>query len=131
MKITHFTYPTAFELIRQDGQVDLEGCNAKRGWDSMSRNDRRLIYKAIGRHVWLTQGEKAKTASSNEIALTFNSEDIGAIKWSEYKKQFRNSKHKWSIVEAFEESARMMGDNTNDYWLVSKPIPLCKMLETA
>jgi len=129
MKITHFTYPAAHDLIRQDGKIDLEGCNARRGWDNMSREQRRMIYKAIGRHVWFTQADRAGSASSNDIALTFNSEDIGAVSWKKYKQQFRNSKHKWSIVEAFDESAAILGDNSDDYWLVSKPVPLSKMLE--
>lgn len=131
MKITHFTHPNAYALICTDGQVNLEGCNAHRGWDSMSREQRRLIYKNIGRHVWFTQAKSAKSASSNDIALTFNSEDIGAVRWTDYKKRFKNSKSKWFMVECFEESAIGLGDNPNDYWLTDKPVSLSKLIKEA
>lgn len=124
MKITHFTHPAAYYLIKECGYVDLEGCNASRGWDSMSRKNRRTVYKLIGRHVWFTQALKAKTASSNKIALSFDSDRIGAVRWQDYKRRFRNSKAKWAFVEKFDESARMLGDNSNDYWLTDKPVSL-------
>jgi len=130
MKITHFTSPWAFELIQSSGIVDLEGCNACRGWDQQSRKQRREHYKAIGRHVWFTTNTTAKTASSNQKALHFDSNEIGAVRWTDYKQRFKNSKTKKAWADAIDESARYLGDNSDDYWLVSKPIPLSKMLET-
>ena len=129
MKITHFTHFEAYELICADGQIDLEGCNARRGWDSMSREQRRRVYKTIGRHTWFTQSTSAKSASSNDIALSFESSDIGAVRWADYKKRFKNSKAKWLMVECFEESAVEFGDNPNDYWLTDKPVSLAKLLK--
>ena len=129
MKLIHFTHPDAYKLICADGQIDLEGCNAKFGCDSMSREKRRIIYKTIGRHVWLTQSTAALTATSNEVALHFNSDKINAVRWSDFKKKFRNSKSKQHMVDAFDESARRLGDNTNDYWLVSKPISLTNLIK--
>jgi hypothetical protein len=124
MIITHFTYAEASKLIEQSGYIDFEGCNARRGWDTMSRKDRRTIYKLIGHHVWFTQNNRCKTASDDSIGYNFDSQQIGAVKWSEYKKRFKNSKVKWSMVEALDESASMMGDNSDDYWLCDKPVSI-------
>jgi hypothetical protein len=128
MIITHFTDSRHAELINESGYIDLEGCNAKRGWDLMPRSQRRKIYKLIGRHAWLTQSETCQTAAYTSVAYQFRSEDIGARPWREYKQRFKNSKIKWRMVEALDESARDSGDNPDDYWLVDKPISLTKQI---
>lgn len=124
MKITYFTRPEAFDLIQRCGYIDLEGSNAARGWDGQNRKTRRSIYKLIGRHIWFTQSTSARTASGHQIAIHFDSDKIGAVRWSDYKNRFKNSKEKWRMVQAFDESANSMGDDPNDYWLVDKPIPI-------
>ena len=133
MIITHFTDSRHAELINECGYIDLEGCNAKRGWDNIPRSQRRLIYSLIGRHAWLTQSNTCETAAYNSVAYQFRSEDIGAKPWREYKQRFKNSKNKWRMVEALDDSARDSGDNPDDYWLVDVRIPLSKqlILETA
>lgn len=133
MIITHFTDSIHAELINDSGYIELEGCNAKRGWDIMPRSQRRLVYSLIGRHAWLTEAATCKTAAYNSVAYQFRSEDIGAVPWREYKQRFKNSKKKWAMVEALDKSAALMGDNSDDYWLVDVRIPLSKqlILETA
>jgi len=133
MIIRHFTESNKAKLINECGYIDLEGCNAKRGWDQLTRKERREVWGWIGRHVWLTEATDCKTAANNSVAYEFNSEDIGAVRWQDYKQRFRNSKKKWKFVEAMDTVARMAGDNCNDYWLVDTRIDITKQLvkETA
>jgi len=129
MIINHFTNNITAKLINDSGYIDLEGCNAHRGWDLLTRSQRRLGYSLIGRHAWLTESATCKTASHNNVAFQFRSEDIGAVPWRKYKLRFKNSKKKWKAVERLDKTATLMGDNSDDYWLVDVRIPLSKQIK--
>lgn len=131
MIIAHYTCAEHAQDILDSGYIDLEGCNAKRGMDKMPRHQRRMIYKLIGRHAWFSSAATCKTASYNQHAFYFDSDDIGAVKWSKYKQRFRNSPAKWRMVEALDDSARDMGDDSDDYWICDTRVSLAKQLETA
>jgi len=76
------------------------------------------IQRAKGDQVWFTTERKCNTAVTGlvDYYFEFDSEDIGAVKWHYFKKQFKSSEAVM-IINALDRSAKLAGDDPYCFWV--------------
>ena len=84
-----------------------------------------------GDQVWLTDAKRCNTASKNfsrewkDCYFEFDTADIPVRKWHHYKKDIlKNKPEAQRFVTALDKTAKMMGDDSYNYWVSDVPIDI-------
>ena len=146
--IRHFTKPQLVQPIISDGIINKERSNSFEKQEkfmkdyygevvTMSRERKEAQIRAdnfltsvIGDYVWLTEERFCATALPNVMKATtkdlyfeFDSEEIGAIKWHNFKKRF-NEETALLLIRVMDKAAKLVGDNPYCYWISETAVPI-------
>ena len=146
-KIYHYTYKDIIGEIERDGKLLTE----KQVWDKnlvFAREDdcpheiKEMIFqrnpimqdafKLIGSFVWFCENPNGcGTATGVDVSFQCYAEQIGAIRWCDYKKRFKKFSDAKNHCVRLDEITREKGDNPNKYWVVPRSVSLkhCKKNE--
>jgi len=141
MLIRHFTKPHWVMPIIESGFIQLERNNneetCKRAifdyygplmWRDKSLADIEFdnyCEKHKGNQAWFTTQRHCHTAVKGfeDCYFEFDIDEIGAVKWHYFKKQFK-SPDALRVISALDRSAKMCGDDPYTYWVSETPVPV-------
>ena len=144
MKITHFTKKAHLHSIKTSGFIELEGFNIEKqalanpnlpspfGQDISYETlwlDFKKQFQITGRYVWFTEDITCSCISSvtsfEKVAIIFDSEEIGAEKWSDiYNILIHHSNKSKRYLEALNNSAIQNGDDIAKWWVCRERVDL-------
>ncbi len=118
MIITHFTKAHYYDLIVNSGVI--------------TKEVRLNFYDGIPPFVWFTQDKISKTAlptmfqkDGNYVGFQFESDDIGAVRWTAQKRKYQFNKSKRQRCEVLDKTASsIFGDNPHDFWISENEVDL-------
>lgn len=125
--LRHFTHPSRLNKIFSDGLIKLEGHiyydNTLKDFAfSQQVEFVQFSYDLIGRYVWFTEAETllCNDYQQHEMAsLIFDADEIGAKRWSIFKKRFAYHQKKWKLIQSLDNTT---DDNTDDWWICLEPV---------
>lgn len=146
-KIYHYTRKEFLGEIERDGKLLTEkqwwdkhldiarqyGCNPEfakmifREYGGMQD-----VFKLVGSFVWFSENPNGcGTATGVDVSFQCYAEQIGAIRWCDYKKRFKKFSDAKNHCVELDEITRRTGDNPNKYWVVPRSVSLkhCKKNE--
>jgi hypothetical protein len=138
MKLRHFTKAHQLhDIINVDKMLKRELVHLN-NFVYPTRQLRKLAEKARGklpRLLWFTKADRANTSFAchamqfnvmfNEaFCIEVDSEEVGAIKWTEYMKKFRNCRKTMKCINTLNSIAISVGDDIEDYYVVAKDLDL-------
>ena len=139
MIIRHFTKPHWVKPIIESGYIALERNNDEetchraineyygpshfRPKSAADRAFEDYCEKHKGNQVWFTTQRHCHTAVQGfeDCYFEFDSDEIAAVKWHYFKKQFKSS-DALRVISALDRSAKMCGDDPYTYWVCETPV---------
>ncbi len=125
--LKHYTKPQWVEAIKQDGVLELEGCNIEPGhfnWQALQ-----FQYREVGRYVWFTEDTANSVCcmvpgmtSADLPCFTFKASDIDVEHWPKVKATLKGKG--LAFANMLDELARENGDNPNKWWVSRKPVSM-------
>ena len=128
-KLYHWTSAALMKDILANQRLELEGehfVNNKRLYSSSQIKDLNEKYSACGRFVWFTErlNRPVDSDQKNEMAITVDSDEINAQKWHFVKKKNKDNTAFMKLAKKSDDTAKMLGDDPYQWWLVKEAIDL-------
>ena len=124
--LKHYTKPHWVEKIKQDGYIDVEGCNITPEHPNYAMLE--YQYKLLGRFVWFTETTANSVVSmtpsfANQLkCFEFAAKDLEVEHWPQVRERLTGNALKFA--KALDEMARLNGDDPNKWWVSAGPVSL-------